>query len=104
MQNFCGDKTHQGGGVAAPIASQVLGEVLPYLEIKKDNVVEDDAVNKVVVPNIEGLSCADAKKILKELNLSISINDTVENEDYIIQEQIPISGVEVFEQSTIIAK
>ena len=28
----------QGGGVAAPIASQVLGEVLPYLEVQKKKV------------------------------------------------------------------
>ena len=37
LYNPTGEGGHQGGGVAAPIASQVLGEVLPYLEIKKDN-------------------------------------------------------------------
>ncbi len=35
LYNPTGEGGHQGGGVAAPIASQVLGEVLPYLEIKK---------------------------------------------------------------------
>ena len=28
--------------MAAPIASQVLGEVLPYLELNKDNIPEDE--------------------------------------------------------------
>ena len=32
LYNPTGEGGHQGGGVAAPIASQVLGEVLPYLE------------------------------------------------------------------------
>lgn len=35
LYNPTGEGGHQGGGVAAPIASQVLGEVLPYLEIEK---------------------------------------------------------------------
>ena len=37
LYNPTGEGGHQGGGVAAPIASQVLGEVLPYLELEKDN-------------------------------------------------------------------
>ena len=32
LYNPTGEGGHQGGGVAAPIAGQVLGEVLPYLE------------------------------------------------------------------------
>lgn len=35
LYNPTGEGGHQGGGVAAPIAAQVLGEVLPYLEIQK---------------------------------------------------------------------
>lgn len=41
LYNPTGEGGHQGGGVAAPIASQVLGEVLPYLEVKKDGQVGD---------------------------------------------------------------
>ena len=37
LYNPTGEGGHQGGGVAAPIGSQVFGEVLPYLEIKQDN-------------------------------------------------------------------
>ena len=42
LYNPTGEGGHQGGGVAAPIGSQVLGEVLPYLEIKKDNEQEEE--------------------------------------------------------------
>lgn len=35
LYNPTGEGGHQGGGVAAPIASQILGEVLPYLDIEK---------------------------------------------------------------------
>ena len=36
LYNPTGEGGHQGGGVAAPIGSQVLGEVLPYLEVQKE--------------------------------------------------------------------
>ena len=35
LYNPTGQGGHQGGGVAAPIAGQILGEVLPYLEIDR---------------------------------------------------------------------
>ncbi|MBO5348744.1 MAG: PASTA domain-containing protein [Clostridia bacterium] len=102
----CVVKITQGGGVAAPIGSQVLGEVLPYLEIKKDNELEEDIKNKVVVPDLEGLTIAEASNTLKDLNLSIEVSDNgTENiEEKVISEQIPVSGVEVFEESSIIVK
>lgn len=106
LYNPTGEGGHQGGGVAAPIASQVLGEVLPYLEVKKDNEKEEDAKNKVAVPNLEGMTIGEAKKVLKELNLKFEYNEeNTENEkERIITEQVPVSGVEVLEESSIIVK
>ena len=62
LYNPTGEGGHQGGGVAAPIASQVLGEVLPYLEIKKDNQDEEEK-GEVEVPNLIGLTRKEAKNI-----------------------------------------
>ena len=61
MYNPTGEGGHQGGGVAAPIGSQVLGEVLPYLEIKKDNEQEEEK-KEVEVPNIIGMTEKEAKQ------------------------------------------
>jgi len=36
LYNPTGEGGHQGGGVAAPIAGQILNEVLPYLDIPKN--------------------------------------------------------------------
>ena len=106
LYNPTGEGGHQGGGVAAPIASQVLGEVLPYLEVKKDNETEEDVKNKVAVPNLEGMTIGEAKKILKDLNLNLEYNEenTENEEERIITEQVPVSGVEVLEESSIIVK
>lgn len=106
LYNPTGEGGHQGGGVAAPIASQVLGEVLPYLEVKKDNETEEDAKNKVAVPNLEGITIGEAKKVLKDLNLNLEYNEenTENEEERIITEQVPVSGIEVLEESSIIVK
>ena len=56
--------------MAAPIASQVLGEVLPYLEITKDNQEEEEK-QEVVVPNLIGKTIDEAKKGLEKLKLNI---------------------------------
>lgn len=88
--------------MAAPIASQILGEVLPYLQINK-NEGEDNELTKVKVPDIVGLKINEAQKILKEYNLNLETNENT-NENMVVTEQIPIPGIEVFEQSNIIVK
>ena len=52
LYNPTGEGGHQGGGLAAPIASQVLGEVLPYLEVQKDNQEDVNVQEEVEVPSI----------------------------------------------------
>ncbi len=42
LYNPTGEGGHQGGSVAAPIASQVLGEVLPYLQVTKNEMEESN--------------------------------------------------------------
>ena len=78
---------------------------MPYLEITKDNESEDSIINKVVVPNLEGLTVSEASQILKECNLSIECSERLQSdENTIINEQVPVSGVEVFEGSSVIVK
>ena len=105
LYNPTGEGGHQGGGVAAPIGSQILGEILPYLEIEKDNILEEDIKQRVTVPNIEGLKYSEAKEQLESVNLKLELENEIENiEEFVIKEQVPVQGVEVTEGSSIIAK
>ncbi len=84
--------------MAAPIASQVLGEVLPYLELNKDNIPEDEKkeVSSVSVPDIRYKTIKEAKKILKEAGLVIELQTEEYNEDEnVIISQIPSPGIQV---------
>ena len=83
----------QGGAVAAPVGGQILADVLPYLELKKDNEQEEETIEEVEVPEIRGLNLQEAKKKLQEVGLEITVNREIaegeKEEDITVKEQIP---------------
>lgn len=97
LYNPAGEGGHQGGAVAAPIANQVLSEVLPYLEIKKQ---EEEKIY-VEMPNLTGVKFSEAKKILNELELDISEDINLDNEA-VITEQVPKTGIKIEKGTKVI--
>lgn len=81
LYNPTGEGGHGGGGVAAPVASKVLTEVLPYLDVSQDNVDETDIKVNVEVPNVVGMSYKDAKKALNEVGLEITLRTELKEND-----------------------
>ena len=77
---------------------------MPYLDIQKDAEVQENIVETVEVPNIEGLSITEANKKLKEAELKININNEPEEYDKeatIIKRQVPNAGIKVNKNSNI---
>ena len=99
LYNPTGEGGHQGGGVAAPIAAQVFQEILPALEIPKDDEAQIEVKNVVNVPEIRNVSITEAVKILKDANLDVIVNapDDVDMENTIVKEQLPKPGISVNE-------
>lgn len=94
-------------GVAAPVGGQILAEVLPYLELTKDNEKEEDKKKQVEVPNVEGLTIQEASKVLKEVNLDFQIENEPEDLDKtttIVKEQLPKKGITIYEGTKILLK
>ena len=48
LYNPTGEGGHQGGGVAAPVGGKIFNELLPYLEIDKQNQEENDSANEII--------------------------------------------------------
>lgn len=102
LYNPTGEGGHQGGGVAAPIGSQVLGEILPYLEVQKDNLSEEDVRQEVEVPNITGLTITEAKKELESAGLGISYDETEEDvSEKVVTKQVPVAGIKIYEGTNV---
>ncbi len=78
----------------------MLSEVLPYLEVKREN---NDITETIEVPNIEGLTFTEAKKILNELGLEVQIDENIELESIVV-EQIPKNGIQINSNSKVLLK
>ena len=104
LYNPTGEGGHQGGAVAAPVAGQILGEVLPYLELKEDN--EETKINTevVTVPDVKYKTLKEAEGTLKEVGLKIKYDkneEDIKKEEKIISSQIPSGGVIINKDSIV---
>lgn len=104
LYNPVGKGGHQGGAVAAPVAGQILGEVLPYLELKEDNDETKIKPKTVIVPELKYKTLKEAESILKENDLKIQYDkqeEKINKETKIIHSQVPNAGITVNAGSTI---
>ena len=107
LYNPTGEGGHQGGGVAAPVGGQIFSEILPYLEVNKQVLEEDEEeiIHQIQVPDIMGKTLEEAKQILKENNLEMYLeNEEVDMENTYVKNQIPSSGITVNEQSKVVVE
>lgn len=83
------------------MGGQILSEVLPYLEISQGNPEEIELRNGITVPNIIGKTIAEARKTLKEYKLELFTEQAVDEENVVVNSQIPQEGINVYEGSFV---
>ena len=104
LYNPTGKGGHQGGAVAAPVAGKILGEILPYLELKEDDDATKPKTKMIEVPDLKYKTLQEAEEILKEIGLKIQYTKQEQKMDKktkIVYEQFPDAGVKVRENSAI---
>ena len=89
LYNPTGEGGHQGGSVAAPVAGSILSEVLPYLELKK----QEEEKNEIVMENLKELTVKEVKEKLKYFQIEL-VGENINN-DSKIYKQIPEEGVKI---------
>lgn len=87
-------KNYYGGAIAAPVVSQVLSEVLPYLGIPSNDATEVTTNNTslITIPDLRNKTISEAKQILKNLGITPV---TSASDDEIVTVQTPKAGVSV---------
>ena len=94
--------------MAAPVASKILAEALPYLEISKDDVSNEDIRVNVEVPSVVGLSYKDAKKVLEDAGLQIIMRNQADeksvSDDFVVSNQVPSVGVQILKGGSVIVE
>ena len=79
--------SYYGGQIAAPVVSDILSEILPYLGIQSDNTVTEE--NTIAVPDLTGKTISEARQILSSLGLNYTTNSL---DDEIVNNQTPKAG------------
>ncbi len=92
-----GAKGHYGSNVAAPVAGQILKEVLPYLQIPADSSSSSKS-NTINLPDVTNRTVAEAKKMLQKAGFVCS---TSADEDEIVTEQFPVKGSALLKDSIV---
>lgn len=85
-------KNYYGGRIAAPAVSQILSEVLPYLDIPSDTTTTTNTDELITVPNVKNKTLREAQKALEDIGLKYV---STGNADDIISEQVPASGTQL---------
>jgi len=90
--------SHMGGTIAAPVAREILEEVLPYLNI--DTIYSEDDVKNLdtVAPNLMDKSLEEAKTAVKDKGLSIRII----GDGDVVTAQTPMAGQSIPRGGTVV--
>ena len=96
-----GTAGHQGGTIAAPVASEILSEVLPYLGVPSDDLTQSssDGLETITVPDVRNKTVAEAKKTLESICFTAIIagNDT----SLIVTDKVPKPGTSLITGATV---
>lgn len=95
---------YQGGQVAGPVVSQILKEILSYLEIPSNGTdisTSSTDSSLITVPDIRNRTVTEAENILKAEGFGTQINVTGNKNELIVSDQVPKPGVELQKDSLI---
>lgn len=94
---------YQGGQIAAPVASQILSEVLPALGISSTEQTEDTSSdNNITLPNITQKTVSEAKKQLESQGFTVISNNNGDENTLKVSEQVPKAGASLTKGSIVV--
>ena len=95
---------HQGGQLAGPVVSQMLSEILPYLNVPSSEEPSNDnnSNNTILVPDIRNKTVAEAEKILKSAGFNPKSYIEGDANNTLVVEQTPKPGAYLSKNSFIV--
>jgi len=98
-----GEDGHQGGTIAAPVVSQILSEVLPYLGIPSDDLSSSEGDNNDIstttLPDVRNKTISEAKKIIENAGFTCKISTT--DTSLIVTDQVPKPGTALISGASV---
>ena len=91
-----------GSTVAAPIVSNILSEVLPYLGVNSDDTNINSNENSTTLPNVVNKTVTEAEKILKNAGFNVIISGNTDKNSALVTSQVPEARKILLKDSTIV--
>lgn len=95
------ERGQQGGQVAAPVASQMLTEILPYMGVPSDTTANDNS-DLIQVPEIRNKTFTEAEKTLKSAGFTVKSVTNQDKNSVTVSDQVPKPGVSLSKNSVIV--
>lgn len=92
--------SHEGGQIAAPVVSQILSEVLPYLGIASDEE-NDSSSDYNILQDVRNKTVTEAIKILNNAGFRTKVNTSGNKNEVLVTDQVPKPGVSLADDSLI---
>lgn len=96
-----GPAGHQGSTLCGPVVASIIEESLRYLDIAPEYTIETNASNEKVVPDLKGMTYAEAKQALDNVGMNIVTDDKFDEKSTVVN-QNPKAGASINEGSTVI--
>lgn len=101
-----GTENPYGSRIAAPILSNILTEVLPYMGIASENSDTSAAVTTNIktkkVPDVTNKTITEAKKNLENLGFKVEVPEGANNNSDLVTEQMPAKDASIVEGGTVV--
>ena len=95
------ERGQQGGQVAAPVASQMLTEILPCMGVPSDTTANDNS-DLIQVPEIRNKTFTEAEKTLKSAGFTVKSVTNQDKNSVTVSDQVPKPGVSLSKNSVIV--
>ena len=93
--------TASGGSMAAPAASQILTEVLPYLGVPSDDLSSEESseIETTTLVDVRNKTVAEAQRIIEEAGFNCNISG--EDTSVLVTDQVPKPGTSLVEGANV---
>lgn len=93
-----------GSTIAAPIVSDMLSEILPYMGIASEtsdmNIQQADTTR--TIPDVKNKTLTEAVKVLKNAGFNVSYSNSQDANSILVTEQVPSAGTKLYSNSTVV--
>ena len=93
--------SHEGGQIAAPVISQILSEVLPYLKISSEKDISSSTQDLITIPDVRNRTLSEAANILKDNGFKTLYNVEGNKNELLVTDQVPKPGVKLSNDSIV---